>query len=69
MYEECNEFLTAIESKDRMEELADILEVISSLAKLENIKLEDVITMAKTKNIKRGGFEKRIFLERVIEKK
>lgn len=68
LYEEYNEVLNATETNDRIEELADMLEIISSLAKLENKTLNDVIEVAKSKNIKRGGFEEKIFLEKVIEK-
>ena len=45
-----------------------MLEIISALAKLENKSLEDVINIAKQKQAKRGGFEEKIFLEKVIEK-
>jgi len=68
LYEEYTEVLNAHESSERIEELADMLEIISSLAKLENKTLNDVIETAKNKNIKRGGFENKIFLEKVIEK-
>lgn len=68
LYEEYNEVLNAHESNERIEELADMLEIISSLATLENKTLNDVVEVAKQKNAKRGGFEKKIFLEKVIEK-
>ena len=68
LYEEYNEVLSAIESNDRIEELADMLEIISALAKLENKTLNDVIEVANNKSNKRGGFEEKIFLEKVIEK-
>ena len=67
LYEEYNEVLSAVESMNRIEELADMLEIIASLAKLENKTLNDVINVAKLKSEKRGGFENRIFLEQVIE--
>ena len=44
-----------------------MLEIISSLAKLENESLEDVIRVMDKKREKRGGFEDKIFLEKVIE--
>lgn len=53
---------------DRIEELADMLEIISALAKLENKTLQDVIDCSERKKEKRGAFEKKIFLEKVIEK-
>ena len=42
-----------------------MLEVISALAILEGRTLEDISLVAKQKKLKRGSFEKRIFLERV----
>ena len=45
-----------------------MLEIISSLAKLENKSLDDVMEVMNHKNAKRGGFEKKIFLEKTIEK-
>ena len=44
-----------------------MLEIIKALAKLENKTLEDVIKVANKKVDKRGGFEEKIFLEKVIE--
>ena len=42
-----------------------MLEIISYLAKLENVTLNDVIEIANYKKEKRGGFDKKIFLEKV----
>lgn len=52
---------------DRVEELADMLEIIRALAKLENRSLNDLIRIADEKSLKRGAFEEKIFLEKVIE--
>ena len=68
LYEEYQEVINA-SSEERPEELADLLEVIISLAKLENCNLEDIIQLADEKRKKRGGFEKHILLERVIDRK
>ena len=65
--EEYHEVLGTTTSEDRIEELADMVEIISALAALEGKTLEDVVEVAKQKSLKRGGFEKRIFLERVDE--
>ena len=64
------EYLEVLESsgKDRLEELADMLEVIKSLSQLENSNLNEIIAIAEEKSKKRGGFEKRIYLEKVISK-
>lgn len=69
LYEEYNEVLNAKESNDRIEELADMLEIISSLAELENSSLTEVIEVSKRKRDKRGGFKDKIFLEKVIVEK
>ena len=53
--------------EDRVEELADMLEIIKALAKLENETLDNVIEIANKKVDKRGAFEEKIFLEKVIE--
>lgn len=65
LYEEYQEVIEA-SGNDRIEELADMLEIIKSLAELENKTLDDVIEVAKVKSLKRGGFEKKIFLEKTI---
>lgn len=66
LLEEYNEVLKAENSNDRIEELADMLEVLIALAKLENKSLEDIIEIANIKKEKRGGFERKIFLEEVL---
>lgn len=66
LYEEYQEVIEA-SGEDRVEELADMLEIIKVLAKLENKTLDDVIEIANKKVDKRGAFEEKIFLEKVIE--
>ena len=68
LYEEYKEVMEAI-GDDRVEELADMLEVIRALASLENKNLNDIIALAAKKNENRGAFEEKIFLEKVIESK
>ena len=65
--EEYQEVLNA-SGNDRIEELADMLEIIRYLAKLENKTLEDIITIAQEKASKKGLFENKIFLEKVLKK-
>lgn len=67
LYEEYKEVIEAT-SQDRVEELADLLEVIKALGELEHKSLEDIIAIADNKSIKRGAFKEKIFLEKVIEK-
>lgn len=66
LYEEYLEVLEAV-GEERLEELADMIEVIRTLAKLENKSLNDIMELAECKNKKRGSFDERIFLEKVIE--
>ena len=68
LYEEYKEVIEST-GDDRVEELADMLEIIRALANLENKHLNDVIAIADKKNEKRGAFEEKIFLEKVIESK
>lgn len=67
LYEEYKEVIEATD-QDRVEELADLLEVIKALGELEHKSLEDIIAIANSKSIKRGAFKEKIFLEKVIEK-
>ena len=62
------EYLEVIESKgeSRLEELADMISVIASLAKLENKDLSDIINISTKKDEKRGSFDKKIYLKKVL---
>ena len=64
--EEYQEVLNA-SGNERIEELADMIEVIKYLAKTENATLDEVIAVANEKSSKRGAFNDKIFLEKVIE--
>jgi len=66
LYEEYKEVIAA-NSNERLEELADMIEVIRALANLENKSLNDVILIADEKKENRGAFNDRIFLEKVME--
>lgn len=66
LYEEYKEVIES-SGEDRLFELADMIEVIKSLALLSGKTLEDIIELANGKRNKRGGFEKKVFLEKVIE--
>ena len=68
LQEELNEVLES-SGNDRIEELADMLEVITSLAGLEGKTLNDVINICNKKSEKRGGFQERIYLCGVEESK
>ena len=64
LLEEYNEVIEA-SGNDRIEELADMLEVMISIAELENKTLEDIINICEEKRKKRGGFKKKFYLEKV----
>lgn len=63
------EYQEVLESsgRKRLEKLADMLEVIKYLAKVEESSLADVMIMAEKKNGQKGSFKKRVFLESVRE--
>ena len=44
-----------------------MLEIIKALCIFEESSLDDVIDIANEKQLKRGGFKDRIYLEKVIE--
>ncbi len=64
LYEEYQEVLES-SGENRLEELADMLEVMIALANTQNASLEDIIKIADKKRTKRGGFQEKIFLENV----
>lgn len=64
LYEEYNEVLNSSDD-DRIEELADMLEVIIALAEVDGKTFDDIEKIRVLKKEKRGGFSKRIYLEDV----
>lgn len=64
--EEHQEVLNAT-GKDRIEELADMIEVIKYLAKVEGGTFTEVLEKAKKKASERGSFEQKIYLENVVK--
>ena len=67
LLEESYEVINSYGGEDTLEELADVLEVLKAIAELNNKKIDDVIEKANQKRLKRGGFEKRIFLEKTYK--
>ena len=65
--EKLNEELAEYQEDKSMEELADLLEVIKAVALARGSSFEKVEEIRRTKAEKRGGFDKRIYLEEVIE--
>ena len=66
--EELLEVQSALTIEERKKELADKLELIKAMAEFNGFSLEDVIEEADRKKAKNGGFQKRLLLEKVIEK-
>ena len=66
LLEESNEVINSTDSM--LEELGDVLEVMIALAKTEDKSLDDIIEIANKKRIKRGGFEKKIYLVKTYKK-
>lgn len=65
LQEEMKEFL---ESRE-VEELADMLEVIEAYARLCGVSWEELMEVKREKAEKRGGFERRLLLKWVEERK
>ncbi|MEH7746770.1 nucleoside triphosphate pyrophosphohydrolase [Neobacillus drentensis] len=60
--EELDEYINAENDKDSIEELADLLEIIHSLAECHSSSFETVEEVRQKKAEKRGGFKEKIFL-------
>lgn len=61
LFEEANEFV----EEDSIEELADLMEAIYSIAKAKNINWDEMEKMRISKAESRGAFEQKIFLKNV----
>lgn len=64
LLEECNEVINS-SGEDRIEELADLLEVMIAISNVENKTIDDVDKIRVKKKEKRGGFSKKIYLKDV----
>lgn len=65
--EELGEYVSAETDEARLEEMADIFEVITALNEAEGRSIEEVVEVQKKKREERGAFKGRIFLESVEE--
>ena len=61
--EEANEFI----ENNSIEELGDLLEVLNAIMKVKDYKMDEVKTIMKEKEEKRGAFNNKIYLEYVDE--
>ena len=64
-HEEVQEFQDAEHKKDKIEELADILELVYAATDALDISYEELEAVRQEKQEKRGGFKERVFLESV----
>lgn len=60
--EESEEYFEAVDNKDALEELADMLEVIHALVETHGINYAELEKIRAQKEKRRGGFKERIFL-------
>lgn len=65
--EEAIEVLETNSKKELIEEIGDVLEIIDTIKKFCNICNNELMTIKNNKIKKNGAFEKRLFLEYVIE--
>lgn len=62
LLEETDEVVQAKTTKDLSNEIADVLEVVSALCSLHDLKLEEILKIKETKREERGGFDGRKFV-------
>lgn len=67
LLEESGELSEAKTREDKINESADILEVLETLWRDEGIELEEVLVAKEKKFVSNGGFEKKIILEEVSD--
>ena len=65
LFEEAHEFI----EEHSVEELADLMEVIYTIMKINNISMNDVENARKIKRDKKGGFNNKIYLINVEQDK
>lgn len=68
LMEECKELCHAKTSDDIIEEAADVFEVLRAISELEDRNIDMVIETSNQKRLTKGGFSKKIFLEKSITK-
>ena len=66
--EELQEVKKASSREERKQELADKLELLIAMASYNGFSLQYIIDEANIKKAKNGGFEKKLLLEKVIER-
>ncbi|MBE6141057.1 MAG: hypothetical protein E7172_05980 [Firmicutes bacterium] len=66
--EETNEVANAITKEERKKELADLFEILKAMAEYNGFTLSEIEEEANIKRNKNGGFTRKLYLEKVIEK-
>ncbi|MGG3802677.1 nucleoside triphosphate pyrophosphohydrolase [Metabacillus fastidiosus] len=61
-FEELKEYIAAEDRKSSLEELADLLEIIHSLAQYHDTTIDEIEKIRRRKEIERGGFKEKIYL-------
>lgn len=67
LYEEIKEYEETNIDEESLVELADILELVYTLGKMHGASFEELNRIREEKREKRGGFEKGLFLEEVLD--
>ena len=67
LYEEIKEYEETHSDEESLEELADILELVYTLGKMHGASYEELNRIREAKREKRGGFDKGLFLEEVLD--
>lgn len=68
-FEELNEYIEASVKEEKVEELADLLEIIHALASVNSVTIEEIEKAREQKWAERGGFDEKIFLIGVKDEK
>ena len=67
LYEELKEYEDTNIDEECLEELADILELAYELGRMHGASCDEMNTIREEKRERKGGFEKGLFLEEVLE--
>lgn len=67
LFEEIEEFYSAKSKDNLIEEMADIMEVLYSICNFRKLDLNEIEIARENKRLKRGGFDKRIFLKEIMK--
>lgn len=65
LIEEVDEYINTVNNRDALEELADVLEVITALAECHESTMDEIESISEEKRESKGGFEQRVFLVHV----